>query len=906
MATSSPPRSEPSAPRTEPRATVTDATVVGTDAEPEVLGRYRVGAVLGQGGMGVVYSAFDPVLARPVAVKLLSMDVGERAQVRMLREAQAMAKLAHPNVVPVYDAGVYEGRVWVAMEQVRGWTLRDWLSSGPALVRRIDVLLQAGRGLAAAHAAGLVHRDFKPDNVLVREDEADALRAQVLDFGLAITHGASKTGAEVEASVEAILASMSAASLRVTRSGAAIGTPAYMSPEQFRGGDLDARSDQFAFGVTLYEAVWSARPFGGEHARSIAMGVLHEPPRVPTIRGRLERALWRVCARALRREPEDRYPDMPALLRELEAIRRPLARPWPWVALGAATIAGVAWSSNREPPCTEAASLAAEVWGPVQARALGDAFAALDRPWAASTATWIDHELGAWRERWILERTEACRATRVRHEQSEAMLELRAACLHVQLGEVEAIGRFLVDADADSARRAQRVLSGLPEPRACTPDAAGRIDDEAAGGVDGAAVEALRQRLAGTRAHIDAVTDADIDAELAALERDASLAGAPVLEVRVWAARARWLDTRSDPAAATWYERAMLGGLAHHAFGVAADAARELAFVEGARLGKLDQAARSIAVAEAVSPDRGADPRLAHTRAQLAFVAGDYDRARALVGEAIASAEAIGLSARVGNDYNTRGAIELRAGNYDAARTAFERAGELLAASFGTQHPEYGRVQVNLSLVFERLGRLDEAIARLVVGRDVLAADLGAEDPQVAQANHNLAAFLELAGRPDEAEPVAAAALSTLIAKLGADDPRVAAVWTTLGRAQLGRGELGAAAVSLDRAIAVRSAALGPNHPDLALPLQSRARLRVREGRPAVALEDIEHAFALVAAAEFDASDRAEMALVRTAALRQLGRGIEADAWHTAAAVMIAAAGPPGARFLPELDRLRG
>lgn len=906
MASSSLPRSEPSAPGTEPLATVTDETVVGPDARPEVLGRYRVEAVLGRGGMGVVYSAFDPVLARPVAVKLLSMDVGERAQVRMLREAQSMAKLAHPNVVPVYDAGVFDGRVWVAMEQVRGGTLREWLASGPALARRIDVLVQAGRGLAAAHAAGLVHRDFKPDNVLVRDDGDDGLRAQVLDFGLAIAHDAGKSGGDADASVEAMLASMSAASLRITRTGAAIGTPAYMSPEQFRGGDLDARSDQFAFGVSLYETVWSARPFGGEHARSIAMGVLHEPPRTPTIRGRVEREVWRICARALQREPAARYPDMPALLRELEALRRPIARRWPVAVVGAAALGGVVWWSNREPPCTEAASLAAEVWGPVQARRLSEAFAAIDRPWAASTATWIDRELGAWRERWILERTEACRATRVRHEQSEAMLELRAACLRVQLGEVEAITRVLVGADTATARRAQRVLSGLPEPRGCTPDAAGRIDDEAAVGPEGASVEALRQGLAGTRARIEAAADTDLDAELASLERDAALVGAPVLEARIWAARARWLDIRSDPAAATWYERAMLAGLEQHAFGVAADAARELAFVEGARLGKLGEAARSIAVAAAVSPDRGADPSLAHTRAQLAFAAGDYDRARVLVGDAIAAAEASGLQARVGNDYNTRGAIELRAGNYEAARVAFERAAELVAASFGDHHPEYGRVQVNLSLVFERLGRLDEAIARLVVGRDVLAADFGADDPQVAQAGHNLAAFLELAGRPEEAEPIAAAALASLVAKLGADDPRVAGVWTTLGRAQLGRGALGDAAVSLDRAIAVRRAALGAEHPDLALPLTARARLHLVQGRPADALADIERAIGLVAAVEFDAGDRAEMALVRTAALRQLGRDIEAAAWHTTAAVTIAAAGPPGARLLPELERLRG
>ncbi|HET9988068.1 MAG TPA: serine/threonine-protein kinase, partial [Kofleriaceae bacterium] len=247
-------------------------------ARGTLVGRYVVLDVLGEGGMGVVYSAFDPELDRKVAIKLLqtresgstpSTKQGGEQKAWLVREAQALARLSHPNVVAVYDVGTLnEDQVFVAMELVEGVTLREWLKAEARPWREVlPVLVAAGAGLAAAHEAGLVHRDFKPDNVLVARDG----RPRVMDFGLARLRRASthddaqpKDTSDVAPSAGAI-ETRSPLSEQLTIAGAMLGTPAYMAPELYNGATADARSDQFAFAVTLFEALFRARPYKRPH-----------------------------------------------------------------------------------------------------------------------------------------------------------------------------------------------------------------------------------------------------------------------------------------------------------------------------------------------------------------------------------------------------------------------------------------------------------------------------------------------------------------------------------------------------------------------------------------------------------------------------------------------------------------
>jgi hypothetical protein len=272
------------------------------------VGRYIIDETLGLGGMGVVYTAHDPDLHRDIAIKVMRPEFSRAnpdATRRIVREAQAMARVSHPNVVSVFDVGTFEGQVFIAMERISGKSLREWLATPRTTAEILEVFIAAGRGLIAAHNAGMVHRDFKPDNVLV---DAEG-RARVTDFGLAFDQ-ADQQGIEVSGE-------------GFTRP--IVGTPAYMAPEQHAGTNVDPRTDQFSFAVALYEALYGSRPFAGksreELARSIVDGKLEPPPagtRVPS-------SLRAILQRALATKPGDRYPAMEAMLRALgrDRGRRP-------------------------------------------------------------------------------------------------------------------------------------------------------------------------------------------------------------------------------------------------------------------------------------------------------------------------------------------------------------------------------------------------------------------------------------------------------------------------------------------------------------------------------------------------------------------------------------------------------
>jgi len=290
----------------------------------EFIGRYRIRERVGEGGMGVVYRAEDPELGRMVAIKLLRPVQGDEAEVhqrRMLREAQALARLSHRNLVMVFDVGSRGGRVWIAMEYVVGDTLEVWLGrERRSWGEIVDVFIEAGRGLAAVHAAGLVHRDFKPGNVIVRQDGM----VQVLDFGLAARAG--ERDADEVAQLLQARPDLDAFAANLTKTGGFMGTPAYMAPEQFLLMPMDGRADQFGFCVAFYEAIYGHRPFKGrdlaELMKATSEGLSSLPPELPG----LPLAVRQVIAKGLARDPNDRFPDMDALVAALAAIRAPVVK----------------------------------------------------------------------------------------------------------------------------------------------------------------------------------------------------------------------------------------------------------------------------------------------------------------------------------------------------------------------------------------------------------------------------------------------------------------------------------------------------------------------------------------------------------------------------------------------------
>jgi serine/threonine protein kinase len=321
------------------------------------VGRYVLRALIGMGGMGVVYSAHDPELKRDVAIKLLRTDLHGQpghSRARLLREAQAMAKLSHPNVIAVHDVGLHGEQVFVAMELIEGQTLRQWLGDGRHRRREtLGVLILAGRGLAAAHEVGIVHRDFKPDNVMIGRNGS----VRVLDFGLA--RAVANENEPLSDGGGALTHSLSV--------GAMVGTPAYMAPEQLACEATDARSDQFSFCIALYQSLTGSRPFAGKTPKEL-LAAIRQGRKDSVAEAQIPSWLRPILARGLRAQPDERFASMSELLAALErdpaaARRRRLMVAG--AALAFAAIGAIGYQQSRRHAsllCQGAGPRMAEVW----------------------------------------------------------------------------------------------------------------------------------------------------------------------------------------------------------------------------------------------------------------------------------------------------------------------------------------------------------------------------------------------------------------------------------------------------------------------------------------------------------------------------------------------------------------
>ena len=441
------------------------------------IGRYTILDLVGQGGFGEVFAAYDPELDRKIAMKFLRGEPewsSAAAEARLLREAKAIAKLSHPNIVTVYDAGTFGARVFVAMEFVDGATLKDWLAERPrARAEILDVYKNAARGLAAAHAAGLVHRDFKPGNVMVRRNGG----VLVMDFGLvreiAGADDASPSAADVETS-----ALSDAPELNLTQTGELVGTPAFMAPEQLQGGRTDSRSDQFSFCVALYAALYGERPFAGDSLISLRDNVLRGRVRPPPERAGVPSWLRRVLFRGLAVDPEARFASMNALLEAL--ADDPMARRRKWLsAAGAAMIAGALMlvthraGTRARMLCADGASHLAGIWEPRGVdspgkRAIREAFVRTGRAYAPRAFERTSELLDGYVERWLGIDRDACEATRLRSEQSEEVLALRTACLRDRLSSLRAITDVFTHADQGVVLNAVGAVDALPSLESCS------------------------------------------------------------------------------------------------------------------------------------------------------------------------------------------------------------------------------------------------------------------------------------------------------------------------------------------------------------------------------------------------------------------------------------------------------
>ncbi|MEX1368409.1 MAG: serine/threonine-protein kinase, partial [Nannocystaceae bacterium] len=447
------------------------------------IGRYLVLEVVGHGGMGVVLSAFDPKLDRKVALKLLHAGTSTDAQARLQREAQALARLSHPNVIRVHDVGVHDGRVFIAMELVTGGTLADWMKAGRRDWREVSRVFElAARGLAAAHEAGLVHRDFKPSNVLMGDDG----QVKVTDFGLARAQ-VDVASAEQDLPTDDDLTPLPPAALQatLTRTGALVGTPAYMAPEQLDGRPADPRSDQFSFCVALYEALAGRRPFAGSTPWAIAASIEGQRFSTP-LPSTAPRSLRHAVRRGLRVDPQLRHPDMPSLLAALHRSRSARTRQVAWVLAAATAGGGVWWASQPLPEaaaggyCDRVGERLVGVWDDPRRAEVKQAFEATGRAYAQDSWLRVRDELDAQSTAWVDAQRSACEAqAQLPAGARDEGIDRTMVCLHRRLAEMRELGELLAAADADLVERAPRALDALGPIDACRQAGPPMGDDEA-------------------------------------------------------------------------------------------------------------------------------------------------------------------------------------------------------------------------------------------------------------------------------------------------------------------------------------------------------------------------------------------------------------------------------------------
>jgi tetratricopeptide (TPR) repeat protein len=756
-------------------------------AEPGArVDRFVVLDVVGGGAMGVVVAAYDPKLDRKVALKLLrTLDDPEVGRARMLREAQAMARLQHPNVVAVYDVGLVDDAVFVAMELVEGESLRRWLAREPRGWREVrDVFVQAGRGLAAAHAAGIVHRDFKPDNVVVGADG----RVRVTDFGLAAAEPTAGGADE--------------APLSLTRTGALLGTPAYMAPEQLRGAAAGERSDQFAFAVALFEALHGRRPFSGATTAELADAIdAGRPEPVRSAPGWLQAAV----VRGLSSRPEHRFASMEAMLAGLERDEVLRARRRLLVA-GLAVpllVAGGLWLGDRPPPpepCSGAAAALADAWSPERAAAVRAAFAAA-KPAGAAAAETVVAGLDAWGRSWIAMHESTCQATRVRGEQSEAMLDARMACLAGQRAQAAALVHELARADATAVDAAAGAVAALPDVDACA--------DVRTLGAVAPPPKAVAPRVAEVRD-------------------------------RIAAARAAALTGKPASADALVSEARALGWLP-----LVAEAELVLALVERAagRRDAADEAAHAALFAAEEARDDAAGARAWIALVAIAGEGGRNDEAARRGRHALAALARVGspplLEAALRNEL---GVVAYELGRFDAAARDLDRALELRRRELGEGHPELARSHTNLGNLARLRGELDAALAHHEKARAIDEAAFGPDHPAMGRHEHNIAGILRLQGKPAEALARYERALAVKIATLGERHVDVALTHNSLGLVLVDLGRPDEARPHYERSIALFAAA---SHPDEALAQLNLGLLHHAAGREREARDAFDRAAAL-------------------------------------------------------------
>ena len=843
------------------------------------VGRYLVLDRLGAGGMGVVYSAYDPELDRKVAIKLLlprplahtrpmERAYGEAMhrlfgdpqptpdsapdpeQQRLLREAQATAQLNDPNVVTVHDVGEHEGHVFVAMEFVQGTTLRGWLERERRGWRDVlAVMAKAGSGLAAAHAKGLVHRDFKPDNVMIGDDG----RVLVMDFGLVRPTGEldRTTSREHQPTTDAL-------GLEITRAGAVVGTPAYMSPEQFLGHAVDRLSDQFSFCVTTWEAIYGQRPFRGDSLASLATAVT-EGARVPAPRDAgVPRAIERVLDIGLATDPAERHASMRVLLAELardpSRVRKRIVAASALV--GVVGLAAAGWGIERardRAACADEGAQIHEIWNADARDRIETALLDSKLVYAETTFAKLTPWLDRYAEGWESMRVQACNTIAFRQDGRELAAKT-VECLDRRASRFSALIEELGRADETTVRGAVQLAASVAPLAECTNEATLARRP----GFDQHDVElnALEARL--DRAQV-LQTAGQLDESIAIVESViADAHDVPHALVMAKLQRGSLLILRGEYEAAeqelteTLFTAVELDDDANMA-----RAAVQLANVIAYYQRRPKDAETWIRWGRALVRrlDTDEDLLTASLNEKLSLIEysrGRYEEALAIGREALASKESL-----YGTDHpevavtlNNLAVVQIASGALPEALATLERALAITEETLGSDHPDYAASLTNLAQVRFLSGDHEgsrDAMERVV---SILESTHGPDHPDLAKALGNLGTVLQALGDNDQALAVAERSLRGLQAAFGAEHPSVAKGLVTVGQIEQKLGRIDAAIAHHEQALAIQKRVLDPGHVDIAASLDALGEDYVARGDHETALVHYRESVKLLQAGE--------------------------------------------------------
>ncbi len=789
------------------------------------LGRYVLLEKLGAGGMGEVFAAYDPHLDRKVALKLLragSLSADE-GKARLVREAQAMARLQHPNVAAVHDVGTFDERVFVAMEFIEGETLSEWLRAERDWKEVVRLFLLCGSGLSAAHRAGIIHRDFKPDNVLIGSDG----RPRVVDFGLARQSSNTPPGNRPtpppagDGPVDVTLASP------ITRDGAVMGTPGYMAPEQLAGLTTDARSDQFAFSVALYEALYGKRPFGGTtlkaHAAEIEAGKLAPVPantRVPS---------WahEVVLRGLSADPAKRFESIDAMIEKLRPRRVATAGKRFIAALVVLSIIGLVavsygvFANRKLQVCAGSEKKLAGIWDEPTRQRLKTTFLATNAPFVADAWRSVETSLNSYSKAWISAAGDACEAARLRKTDTEDDYQLKLRCLDARVAHLRSITHRLEAADRTVVTNSVTLVKGLDSVDSCL--------DVAALSAHANAREKGHEQEAGLQhGLLEARTLHDSGKYLKGIEQLrqalAVAQGAPAgaqAEAKLLLGRLQARAGLSKEAEASLFSAAVSAQSAGEA-SLAARAFSRLAMVVGSMSNRFDDAHTwqqlAVAAAKRVASDKEIEAELSSNAGLVALAENDprraydeFQNARLLQEETLGEG-----NPEIARTLNNLGISLARLRRFKEAGDTYKRSYELQLKYLGTEHPDTAATMHNLGVMQRKDGQLSEALVNFERALQVRKATLGDEHPDTASTHLSLANLQIRLDSPDAALDNLSRALAIRKKVFGADHAQVAAVYDDLAGFYLARRSGKEALENAQQALAITGKALGAQHPSTA------------------------------------------------------------------------------------------